>query len=105
MRRGAALKLLREHKRELDKRYGITRLGIFGSVARDEAVDSSDVDLVVEMPPDMFARVNLKEDFETILRSKVEPEKTHRPGGVLCMTLHCSWKSRNRLMTRNLFRA
>jgi len=37
MRRDAALKVLREHKQELEERYGVTRLGIFGSVARDEA--------------------------------------------------------------------
>ena len=30
------------------------------------------MDVVVEMPPDMFARVNLKEDLERILRSKVD---------------------------------
>jgi len=36
MKREQVLKLLREHKHELKERYGITRLGIFGSVARDE---------------------------------------------------------------------
>jgi uncharacterized protein len=72
MRRKQALKLLREHKHEFEDRYGITRLGIFGSVARDEAGERSDVDVVVEMPPDMFARVILKEELEMILRSKVD---------------------------------
>ncbi|MBN2488395.1 MAG: nucleotidyltransferase family protein [Methanosarcinaceae archaeon] len=72
MKREAALKILREHKQELEERYGITRLGIFGSVARDEAALGSDVDVVVEMPPDMFARANLKEELETILKSKVD---------------------------------
>ena len=67
-----ALKLLREHKQEFEGRYRITKLGIFGSVARDEAVDSSDVDVVVEMAPDMFARANLKEELETILSAKVD---------------------------------
>ena len=72
MKREQALKLLHEHKQEFEERYDITRLGIFGSVARDEAVDRSDVDVVVEMPPDMFARVSLKEELETIFRSKVD---------------------------------
>lgn len=72
MRRKEALKLLRDHKQEFKERYGITKLGIFGSVARDEAVDSSDVDVVVEMTPDMFARANLKEELEMILGSKVD---------------------------------
>jgi len=72
MRREQALELLREHKRKLVERYGITRLGIFGSVARDEAADISDVDVVVEMPPDMLTRVNLKEELEIIFSSKVD---------------------------------
>ena len=72
MRRKEALKLLQEHKQEFGERYGITKLGIFGSVARDEAVDSSDVDVVVEMAPDMFARANLKEELETILEARVD---------------------------------
>ena len=71
MRRDAALKVLREHKREFEERY-VTRLGIFGSVARDEAADESDVDVVVEMAPDMFGRVSLKEELETILGAKVD---------------------------------
>ena len=62
----AALKLLQEHKQELEERYGVTRLGIFGSVAR------SDVDVVVEMSPDLFGRVRLKEELETILGTKVD---------------------------------
>jgi predicted nucleotidyltransferase len=44
MKREQALKLLREHKQELEEQYVITELGIFGSVARDEADERSDVD-------------------------------------------------------------
>ena len=72
MRRDAALKVLREHKTELEARYGVTRLGIFGSVARDEAADESDVDVVVEMVPDLFRRVSLKDELEAILGAKVD---------------------------------
>ncbi len=72
MRRKEALKLLREHKQEFKERYGITKLGIFGSVARDEADERSDVDVVVEMAPDMFARASLKKEFESILKTQVD---------------------------------
>ena len=72
MRREVALKVLREHKQEFEERYGVTRLGIFGSVARDEATDESDVDVVVEMAPDLFGRVSLKEELEKILGVKVD---------------------------------
>ena len=72
MRREVALKVLREHKQEFEERYGVTRLGIFGSVARDETTYESDVDVVVEMVPDLFGRVSLKEELETILGVKVD---------------------------------
>ncbi|MEA1870518.1 MAG: nucleotidyltransferase family protein [Euryarchaeota archaeon] len=72
MRREVALKALREHKQEFEERYGITRLGIFGSVARDEATNGSDVDVVAPMAPDLFGRVRLKEELETILGTKVD---------------------------------
>ena len=72
MKRDAALKVLREHKQELEERYGVTRLGIFGSVARDKAADGSDVDVVVEMAPDLFGRVSLIEELEAIFGAKVD---------------------------------
>ena len=70
MRRDAALKLLQEHKQELEERYGVTRLGVFGSVARDEAADKSEVDVVAPMAPDLFGRVSL--ELETILGARVD---------------------------------
>ncbi len=66
------LALLRSHKQELTARYGVTRIGIFGSVARDEAAEGSDVDIVVEMPPDLFLMVHMKEDLESFLRTSVD---------------------------------
>jgi len=72
MKQEAVLKVLREHKHEFEEQYGVTRLGIFGSVARDEAADNSDVDVVVEMAPDLFGKVSLKEELERILGAKVD---------------------------------
>ena len=42
------LDLLQAHRDELHERFGISRLALFGSVARDEATPQSDVDLLVE---------------------------------------------------------
>lgn len=56
---------LRQLKPELEKRYGVTRIGIFGSLARDEARDDSDIDVVVEMrEPNLFYMVHIKELLE-----------------------------------------
>lgn len=72
MQREEVLTTLRRHKQELVAKYGVTRLGIFGSVARDEATEASDVDIVVEMPPDLFKMVHMKEELEQMLASPVD---------------------------------
>lgn len=48
MNRSRILALLTEHKPVLAKRFGVTRLALFGSVARGTAGSGSDVDLLVE---------------------------------------------------------
>ena len=47
LRRDDILKVLRENRAMLDA-YGVARLSVFGSVARDEACEGSDIDLLVE---------------------------------------------------------
>ena len=42
------LNFLKEHKQELQKKYGIIKLGLYGSYARDEATLQSDVDIFYE---------------------------------------------------------
>lgn len=43
-----ALKLLKQHENVVKGRFGVKRIGLFGSFARGEAVDKSDVDVLVE---------------------------------------------------------
>jgi uncharacterized protein len=43
-----ALRLLRDHKATLCQRFGVRHLSLFGSTARDEAREGSDVDVLVE---------------------------------------------------------
>ena len=47
MDRKKALDLLTKLKPELIKRFGITRLALFGSTVRDEAREDSDIDIIV----------------------------------------------------------
>ena len=47
MNRDKALDLLRAHKLALAERFGVTSLALFGSFARDQATDRSDVDVLV----------------------------------------------------------
>ena len=48
MRRDEALRLLTEHRAELED-MGVTSLALFGSVARDEAGPESDVDVIIDV--------------------------------------------------------
>ena len=47
MSRYEVLQQLRSHKNVLVEQFGITALALFGSTARDEAQDNSDIDLLV----------------------------------------------------------
>ena len=48
MKRDDVLKLLRTHKATLAQRFGVTGLALFGSFARNQAADDSDVDILVQ---------------------------------------------------------
>ena len=47
MKRDEVLKILRAHKKTLAERFGVAELAIFGSFARDEAGEDSDLDVLV----------------------------------------------------------
>lgn len=47
MKKNKALEILSKIKPELVKRYGVTRLALFGSTVRGEARPDSDIDIVV----------------------------------------------------------
>ncbi|OGK08568.1 MAG: hypothetical protein A2W80_05345 [Candidatus Riflebacteria bacterium GWC2_50_8] len=72
MRLAAVLRVLRSLEPTIREKFGVQRIGVFGSVARDVADEDSDVDLLVEMPPDLYAMVHLKEMLEDALQSRVD---------------------------------
>jgi predicted nucleotidyltransferase len=47
MNRTQTLDLLRQHKPRLAQRYGVTALALFGSTAREEARQDSDIDILI----------------------------------------------------------
>jgi predicted nucleotidyltransferase len=44
--------LLKAHKDELAQSFGVVSIGLFGSYARGEAREDSDIDIAIELPPD-----------------------------------------------------
>jgi len=67
------LRILKAFKEKHADQYGIVALGVFGSVARDEAKESSDVDVVVKLKKqDMFNMIGIKQDLEEMLHTHVD---------------------------------
>lgn len=67
------LDILRTYKQQVANRYGIIRIGIFGSVSREEQTEDSDLDICVEMKePDGFVLLNIKYDLEDLLHCKID---------------------------------
>ena len=75
MDRDDILKRLRAHEAEL-RRLGVSRLSLFGSVARGEAGPDSDVDVAAEFdrarPFGLFQFVELEERLAELLGLKVD---------------------------------
>jgi predicted nucleotidyltransferase len=44
--------ILKKHEKDLKKRYGISKIGVFGSYIRNEARKDSDLDILVEFKHD-----------------------------------------------------
>lgn len=65
--------LLRQYLNLKSEVYGIVRIGIFGSVARNEQTEDSDVDICVEMKkPDLFYMVHMKEELQDLFGKPVD---------------------------------
>ena len=76
MQRDEVLRKLRENLPELRRRFAVRSLKVFGSVARDEATETSDVDILVEFAPQarvgLFKFLELKTELEALLGTEVD---------------------------------
>ena len=74
MRREEALRILAAHRRELRELFSVKSLRLFGSVARDEASEQSDVDVVVDFDeiPSLFGFLKLQRYLQDLLGTKVD---------------------------------
>ena len=67
------LKILHLYKKEVANELKISKIGIFGSTARGDADDESDVDIVISMSePDFFTLAGIKSDLEDRLKKSVD---------------------------------
>ncbi len=42
------LNVLRKHKKEIEKRFSVKKIGVFGSIVREEHTEQSDIDIYIE---------------------------------------------------------
>lgn len=73
MRRDEVLRILAQFRDLKRDEFGIIRIGVFGSAARDELAEASDVDVVVEVArPDLLSLVGIKQELEELLNRPVD---------------------------------
>ena len=81
---GRRLRAVRSDVKSVAQVHGATILAVFGSVARGEDDDDSDVDLLVELPSTMglFGLARLRRDLERVLDAPVDlvPERDLKSG-------------------------
>lgn len=66
------LNYLKEHFDEFKDKYELEQIGIFGSYARDEATENSDIDIFVKMKPTLSNYVDIKEELESAFHKSVD---------------------------------
>ena len=65
--------ILKKFKAESASKYGITSLGLFGSFARNQQRDTSDVDVFVTLKEsDFFVLERIKEELESLIHSNID---------------------------------
>ena len=81
------VRILREHKPELERDYGVTTLALFGSYVRGEHRPDSDLDLLVDFnrPIGMFGFIDLNDRLSELVGTSVDlttirSASSHRSG-------------------------
>lgn len=67
------IRILKKFKKECSYKYGIKSLGIFGSFARNQQIETSDLDVFVTLQePDFFTLEKIKEELEQLIHFKID---------------------------------
>ena len=66
--------IIQKHKKELEEKFGLRKIGIFGSYVRGDQVQDSDIDILVEIerPMGFIKFIKLENHLSQILDSKVD---------------------------------
>lgn len=75
MTRDKILDYLNSHKNELYDKYGVIKIGLFGSYARNDYTESSDIDLAIEIIKErksLHSFLAFKREMEAAFNKKVD---------------------------------
>ncbi|WP_293669667.1 nucleotidyltransferase family protein [uncultured Parabacteroides sp.] len=72
------VEMLRDFKARSAEKYGIVTLGLFGSVARGEQREGSDIDVCLKLRETSYhTLMDIKEDLEQLFHTKVDVITLH----------------------------
>lgn len=73
MNRQEIITYIMSQKKALEEEYSVTKIGLFGSFARDEVFENSDIDICVELAnPDLFSLIGIKQKFQEAFNIPVD---------------------------------
>ena len=78
LNRTECIEKLKTSRNVVADKFGVSSMRLFGSVARNEQKESSDVDICVEMAPSLLRRSGLKLYLEDLLKCKVDVLRLHK---------------------------
>jgi len=75
MTKAFILNFLSQHKDEFYQKYGVTKIGLFGSYVRGDFKEESDIDIAIEMlneKKSLNTFFSLKRELEDVFKLKVD---------------------------------
>lgn len=67
------IKILKEFKNKFSEKYGILQIGLFGSVARGDNTDSSDIDVFISVKfSNLILLSRIRQELEDKTHSRVD---------------------------------
>jgi hypothetical protein len=63
---------LKQNKKQIQDKYKVNKIALFGSFARDEATEKSDIDILVDMTPSFDNFFDLKYFLEDEFKTTVD---------------------------------
>ena len=66
--------ILKKHKAEVQEKYKVREIGLFGSFVRGEQKKRSDIDILIEYSelPDLLRLIELESRLQKLLKRKVD---------------------------------